>query len=646
MEPKTSKTESIGKHFLIQRPKVSHLNVAGHNRLLQKLFPKYINKLSLGYEVLENYKLISKLRLIKQVRTMNFQRSVPIKKGLVLQIIKPQKRYIKCLNGVDEKFYIHCPSLCKFEINIHRKFSWKILQAHQDFKSLSLKIIPNKDKYTSGPALLDVYNKLRWRLGVTLLRLVNLRHFRIEWNESTEFFALIVLLLLETLDIIPKFKKLRTFALYADYPNSEYRPKANPFMNIFKHVTEFSFGKLSILAPQVFVANLDNCTKLTKLELFLIEKEVKGIEPDFNVEYLGCLRNLPCLKSITIFLSFETVKAFETFLTSFSLPKYIEDITLSIEDMKWENLIPSNDYLSFKKRNPFEDLCSYLLFIEQWEDLDNLTCLKVFLEDMSKYSGLSEYFIGPILRRLRKLEIFDYKSHFEPNNSTKKIPTNLKYLWKALRPSKDTLKILNISDYAMSLKSFDTVITQMPNLQTLVMNSTVLGSSNLKNFLKCFERENQNSSPSVTAFITQFIIDNDESFKYFLEGLSCVPKQSVVSMFANVTKVKPEAIVKELSNFVEYSKHESSLSLHLSSAGRLKSKYWKELNKKIYESKRFQSLLILTATGKVVVDTRFVPDDDDDEEEEEEDTAEQILHLGFLNVFTKNSLGNILELPE
>jgi len=475
-------------------------------------------------------------------------------------------------------------------------------------------------------------------------------------------------MILAKLDEKPKpVSGLRTLALVIKYegPSLIYDVKLNP-ENVVRQVTELNFQAKNLNSLPVFLRDLGKMVNLKTLRLKLshgggvkfnrniimrggmdfsdnedneeLPSSSSESEGDNNIEEeeykedfqdrgpfyrLASLKRLESLKDLSIEASLSTPDLLNNFLTSFCLPKSVQSVRLDMYDFAWERIIPYKVDSKLRESNPFDNCEIYQEFLTQWDGLESLRCLKLSLNDQSRFLVMNDFFSVPILKKLKRLEIFEYDSSVEDLSETsRKIPMDLKYFFEGLTMSRDTLTTLNITDFAISLRRFDEKsFIEFPKLDSIIMNGSVFGDENLGKFLS-FLSKDKGQGPSFTLVMNQLIIDNDESFKGFLSGLLNIRKNLTMSIFANIKKVSSASILKSLDFYLDNAKIDGGFSLMLTQAKTFKAKDLKIFNRKVHKNKVFTSLLIISKMGRLVVDTRYPEGESSEEESDDENESD------------------------
>ena len=626
---------------------------------IKKRSPKYLHKISLTNSLFYLPGAIRRIKALKTLRSLtSFKEShIEALHALIFQLTKPHKRSLKHISGLKPSLLKHFPYINNFTLNTLDKYSWRQFFHSLNFQSLVLRLVPHSNnQFAPKPMDFKSLDQLKWRLMNQLRFLKNLQNFTLEFNRMTEPLAFMIL---AKLDEKPKLVgRLSTLSLIIKYegPSLIYDVKLNP-MNVIKQISELNFQAKNLNNLPVFLKDLGKMVNLRTLRLKLshggnrkvimqggmdffdneefhsssseseeenqnLEEESKENKENGKFSKLVSVKQLENLKDLSIEASLSTTELLEDFLQSFCLPKGVSSVRLDMYDFAWERIIPYKVDSKLREKNTFDDYQIYQEFLTQWDGLENLRCLKLSLNDQSRFLVMNDFFSVPILKKLKKLEIFEYDSSVEDLSETsRKIPMDLKYFFEGLAMSRETLTTLNITDFAISLRRFDeNFFFEFPKLDSIIMNGSVFGDENLGKFLGFLSKDKGQGS-AFTLVMNQLIIDNDESFKGFLSGLLSIKKNLTISIFANIKKVSSASILKSLDFYLDNAKIDGGFSLMLTQAKTFKAKDLKIFNRKVHKNKIFTSLLVISKMGRLVVDTRY-PEGESSEEESDENESD------------------------
>lgn len=488
----------------------------------------------------------------------------------------------------------------------------------------------------------------------------NLQNFTLEFNRMTEPLAFMIL---AKLDEKPRLVgQLRSLSLIIKYegPSLIYDVKLNP-ENVIRQVTELNFQAKNLNNLPVFLQDLKKMVNLRTLRLKLshggakpnrniimrggldfsdnedneefpssssdsegenaeeYKENLQGQGPFYRLQSVNQLENL---RDLSIEASLGTPELLENFLSSFCLPRNVQAVRLDMYDFAWERVIPYKIDAKLREKNPFEEYELYQEFLVKWEGLENLRCLKLSLNDQSRFLVMNDFFSVPILKKLKRLEVFEYDSSVEDLSETsRKIPMDLRYFFEGLATSRESLTTLNLTDFAISLRRFnEEFFVEFPKLDSIIMNGSVFGDENLGKFLS-FLGKDKGQGPAFTLVMNQLIIDSEDSFKGFMTGLVNIRKNLTMSIFANIKKVSSASILKSLDFYLDNAKIDGGFSLMLTQAKTFKARDLKIFNRKVHKNKVFTSLLVISKMGRLVVDTRY-PEGESSEEESDENESD------------------------
>jgi len=274
--------------------------------------------------------------------------------------------------------------------------------------------------------------------------------------------------------------------------------------------------------------------------------EIK-ISPQNNPYFskkLMTFKRLEKLKKLDFSFRAYSLEAEREFLESFTLPKNLETVRLSLMNCKWDDT-----QLTKKNRSnllaEFDNEQRFVLFFNQWKGLKSLKALELTINeesaDTKRCPGLAGNFVSKIISQLNSLENLSFTHYVSKINPPKAKPLDLGEFWKALEFSKKSLQSLaiNVPEVAFPpiIRSLN---TQFPCLKTISLGKSVLWAKDLTSFWSGFRRLEDIEMKGIR-------FDDEERLEIFMDSLREHPKVLNSTFNINVEGIKYDFLMGCLS---------------------------------------------------------------------------------------------------
>jgi len=579
--------------------------------LLLKYQPKFYRKVQFSPSDLQEKKLLTKLQRIKVIQSLENLSPKNTNLPSILSAFKSQRHQVKKLALSHPNVFSHFPKVSNYTFSLKDLKSWKVFLKQIHIEKLGI-IRPSNDSILTARRNIQSFQLRFWSHFEKLrnLKSLDIRLYQKFDKELYDFFVR-----LNSHKII--LESLGHFSLFLNYLDAPSHEDLG-FVNIYKNLTSLRIHELSYSSLGKFLRNLENCGRLSYLNLLKTFKHAQEAEGSVNLNFLRSLSCLSELKNIDLAFNLNSCLLLSHFLDCFSLPKEIISLKISLYETDWKPI----DQLDTSKspQRFFESQDSFKKFYEKWNDLEHLESLSLCFYETGSLNTPTLYFVTPILAKLTRLVSFYYANWC--NSLSEKIKAlDFPYLWQSLKHLKGTIKKISVESFAISLRKFSrNLIEDGFQLQELSLCGFVFGDTNLRNCLNLFPNkrllavENQTSEPSLALDIEHLVIDDHNSLAEVLNLLRNASHKLHTFLNLDVRKLKGSEFVNIACRLIPLIPHKSPINLKFSQIPLLDPQ----------EQQRFKLMLSEYNKSRKTANTNNPETDDNEEEEKYEDSVEEI----------------------
>jgi len=301
---------------------------------------------------------------------------------------------------------------------------------------------------------------------------------------------------------------------------------------------------------QYFINHTKDFSSLQKLSIEFENLQNDSWIPITNLNQLKSLKQF----HFSVYGASFVPKNFQlSFLTNFSLPKQIQSIDLSLELIRWSQLIPSN-YSQFE--NFFEESLLFKCFLSQLENLNSLEGLTLRFEvsDLANRQILTDDFVPAILKRTQVLSklclIFETYLNKEDENEWDHFSVkeerifHIPRLFKAVNHLSGSLKELNIEFPFLSLGTFDARFNKFA-LTDFSLKGNILDPMDFDT-IKYLMSKNRSLKNSI--HLKHLYVEDEETHEVVLSKLKLLP-----SYITGAVSIKAkDQLIPDILRHLEY----------------------------------------------------------------------------------------------
>jgi hypothetical protein len=399
------------------------------------------------------------------------------------------------------------------------------------------------------------FAKIMWRFTRQLKRLKNFADLELTVKESITSATKVVYQRLNGIpDTLEKLKNLK-IKMNISKPVI-LKSTESLFENIFHYATKFELQDSLSCSADYISGHFHDFDNLQILKLAFLSQGRGGgggkpTNEPFILNYLSHIGNLSQLLELKINLFWISKGYIIEFFRSFNIPQSLQKFFLTISEPKWLEIIQKPKGLYWQDENPFEKEELLRGFYEKWKDKKNLQTLSVRVENSNLFTIPNFAFIIPILKNLSTLKELIFESIVISEDKTEKRALNLCDLWTEIAHLKNTLEVLIIKEFGISIRNFEFTLNRKANLKRLELGKFVLGDKNLIDLVEVFgEKHHGRRNHEQSLILDHLAIDNNESFVKFLEAFVHFPMGIHINITADLRKIDSKTLFKTLTDYI------------------------------------------------------------------------------------------------
>jgi len=490
------------------------------------------------------------------------------------------------------------PFLAEITLDANVK-TWRLLSLRSKLEKVSIDLNARPVVQSTSFKALNMKNLIKKHKAILRQSLLTAKTCKILTISANTFAKELLNFLFNALDhdVISSLKtfNLNVKSLYGlvytfqEAASSQFQFPRN---SIVKHLTSISLANCSWLPSPIRLEYLENL-QILKIKF--------ASQPNWDFSQLAQLGSLKKLKELNFEFIAVTRNCEKLFFNHFTVPKLVESVHFALSGIDWSFVPCVHD----NRRKVQLDLAKhyqYLNFYEQWKGLEKLKSLHFSILEpshQSAASGLAAEFIAMTIKQLTRLEKLSCSHRFpirrekSNNNLSKSASVSLKDFWKALEPSRNTLKSLEIyiSELAFVVpKSFMSI--EFPKLERMKFKGVIL------------QVPDSTSVYGLLGFVNELKIkslkvSDGKLLRAFLEDIKYVPKMVGLNIGLNMGRLDQKIFVDLVKEFIEEVQIEGNLKLRLEGL-KTEDEGLREIRKKVLENKSFVGFKMSTVESNIL----------------------------------------------
>ena len=557
----------------------------------KKLLPKnikalHIQKTYIGGEV-PDPSYLHYVKRLKRVKTLTLSpssfrsRSKFRKASENLFLVKSLRKSLEFLSQ-ESFFNRNCHKnlfkLSKIELELAQTESYQVLPFHRHLKQISFPL-ENCHSSTKISAAKKLFENYKARFKRSLSRLRDLAMLRINGSgEELKLTTNLLKLFQEVPGLIPN---LEVFILHIDGGTTDSFSSKNfanlPALNLLSclpYVTSFSLKDSHL---EMLIFNLSQLRNVQALNLTVKSN---------NMNQLSYLKTFHELKYLKLKAKLDSKKTEREFFEVFTLPSSLVSVDLTLQGWMWEDCQKPTRKNSDKLNNSIQ---KEKHFYAQWKGLKDLKHLKLKVQNWwLTHSEVDKNFAINIVRHLKGLEscIFT-QSHDKALGST----LELRELFEALKNSRNTIKILNISASNMNfVEDFSPQSFELLKLKEFSLKGSALSSPNTAQF---FNNLSVKPWQPIKVIWRSLEVHNIKTLEAVLKSLTLLPKTVELDLKLDICLLAKENWLEILRQAIIKMRFEAKVHLTLLTKSDISGKNaLKEIEVAALANPRFEGLFI------------------------------------------------------
>ena len=534
-------------HRILNQPFTLRMDDAYENtQFLLKYSPKFYTRVEFDISELQNKKIMRKTKLIKIIKFLYIKNYSPKHHNLIKQTFAHHKHQIHSINLPDPSLLKCFPKITKFSLLTKDYTCWRAFLHLIDLKTLLIEFSSNmlRDQSPTEREKYALSRYLQWRLWNHLTKLKILKNIYIQiYNKFDRK-------LHQTLNRFnnckPLLESLQTLSLFLHHLHLENVEEELNFLDIFQKITVMKIHEVPFATLQSFLTNIESFQSLTSLCILqtigapgVLIYEEKNVKFNVDFAFLQRLKSLEKLRILELAFNLSSPEAITSFLNNLTMPAQIQKIKLNFCETNWKSIIQQND-------KSFEENANLLNFYAQWKNLPNLDSLSLCFAEGDNSSNPSSLFISHLLKNLTTLSTL-YYADWSSMDSGKKKAIDFNYFLQNILHLKNTLKKLHLETFSLSLRKLPNITIENPLLQLQEMSlcAFILGDAQFKTLFHLFPKSSTSSS---LLELERVIIDDEKSYKAFLQDIMLLPKNLQATVNIDLRKIDAETFINETSS--------------------------------------------------------------------------------------------------
>jgi len=542
-------------------------------QFLVKYAPKYYTKVDFDVSDLSKAKVLQKTRATKIIRAAGIHSYNNNKQGILMRALKMKEKYIKQIEGVKVDTVKKFSCINKLVLCLQDYFSWRAFFHLIHLETLTLETY----SLSTGSPLFQNQKLTRyldwrfWKHASDKFKKIKFVycHFYNQLGPELEKF---LMKLSGKQNFLSSLSSLMLHFNYIGNPVS----KELDLNQLYKFTKSLKVHECSSKTLQYFLEGLNQFQNLQDLSILKAVEEIHRAE-SMDLCSLSNLENLKKLENLEVSLNLNLTHNLKSFLEYFTLPASIVNIKLNFHEVGLKKLL--NDENVELSQEVFENNALHVKFCKTWKNLNNLNSLSLSFIEVENESPLWElYFVTPILRQLSTLSSLYYARWCDSESENKEV-VDFNYFWDSISHLKASLKVLYMETAAISLDNFPLTRTEESGyaLKVIGLCGNVAGDSKVQNITRLLDIKPSQTEQKAQLEIESLVIDSKESFEGFLRGFSNVPRDVILTLNCNMSKISGRDFVNTLSKFASKIPRRRQIKISFCNVPKIKESFLKRL---------------------------------------------------------------------
>jgi len=600
-------------------------------------FPKYCKSLILRRKTIHNPKCNGKLKRCQRLSSIKLSGfdQAPLKP--MLKILQSQRKYLSYLKGFVPEAIRFCPKVKNYQLDLLSSASWRVLSHLKDLEKIVL-TIPYKDELQKELITFIVSKRSDWYREMTregglsnvaniqeyfwkvwlvqnqkklwckrlmnqmILHLSKLKHLKVLKIRGRSFNSRVLSLVMGKLnqqrDFLKSKKKISvdvSLTSSGDLASEDFR-----YPNLYGHITKLRIGDAILPAAHYVLSDMGRFENLRFLEIdkkryerLEYETQKRGV----NFEMFKCLEGLKKLEKISMGIVLGLAEHLKFFLETFSLPKNIESIKLTLHSVTWKDVLQELE-MNLEEKNPFERSSCFVNFFNRWRNLDKVKDLHIIFKETNDLEVPTMYFLNSLMQRLSTLKTLNYINE-SADGIEKKEDFDFGLFWNSIKNLRQSLRTIKIHDKSITLQSFEGDAEEMAQLENLGIYGEMKGYNGLDKMINRTRKVDKLETMRIITIKTIKILGREDLFVLF-ENILKKSKKLYLEVYLDVREIVGDVFIDELERFTRKLKLESLLSLYAVNSQRLDFSQRRRLTNIVGENPVFISFSINTIDNETI----------------------------------------------
>jgi len=423
--------------------------------------------------------------------------------------------------------------------------------------------------------------------------------------------------------------RLEVFTVFLNHLKIGGTQESPNLDQIFPYITNLRVHEVFTSTFQYILNHIGELQNMSSLSLIRTIELPEDTQKRIDFTPMQLISNLSKLKIYEASILLPSVTCFDSFLTSFTLPKMIKSVTLNLFEIPWTPYISKFPNVDFKFENPFTNDSKCVQFYESWKNLQSLDFLGLCLTETDRSASNSLHFITPIFENLTRVNTIFF-AQWHNMESGKRTAIDFGYMWKAIRHLNTTLENLYIEAYAVSLKNLELGDYQQVSLKNVGISGYVLDSSKINHLIKLFGADQYIREMKPHLELEKMVVDSEVELKEMMNSLKEIHHGFKLSLSMDIRKLTAKEFMNVIMELYRVQKSKiKNISLTFYSVKETEGTSFERLCSIICEQQLFGNVIIFNKEDEEIFNQEYYGEPEETNElmvEEDLDAIENSSH--------------------